>query len=80
MYIMQAGIDFSYSLLLKKTSQVSVTGGYTFEYIENDGVDKSIYSGTYSNETEVLADKKIWIDNLHNSYNHYFRIGVKIIY
>ena len=80
MYIMQAGIDFSYSLLLKKTSQVSVTGGYTFEYIENDGVDKSIYSGTYSDETEVLADKKIWIDNLHNSYNHYFRIGVKIIY
>lgn len=80
MYIMQVGVDLEYSLLIKKSTEVSLCGGYTFEYIENDGVDKPIYSGSYSTKTEVEEAKTAWINNLHNSYNHYFRVGVKIVY
>ena len=90
MYTMQAGIDIEYTFYSKKTSSVSLGFGYTFEFIQNDGVDDGIFTGNYTNlkystdeekkaAKEIIdADKDKWKKHLHNSYNHYFRAGVKI--
>ena len=90
MYTMQAGIDIEYTFGSKST--VSIFAGYTFEFIRNDGVDDGIYTGNYTNlkystEEEKQASQAIvdsahdqWKAHLHNSYNHYFRAGVKIIF
>lgn len=90
MYTMQAGIDIEYTFYSKKSSSVSFGFGYTFEFIKNDGVDDGIYTGNYTNlkystdeEKKVTEDyldneKLKWQNHLHNSYNHYFRAGVKI--
>ncbi len=80
MYIMQASLDFEYDFVMKKTHEVAVTFGYTFEYIENDGVDSPIYAGTFTTVEAVQAARKNWEEALHNSYNHYFNVGVKISY
>ena len=92
MYTMQAGIDVEYTFYSKKYSSVSIFAGYTFEFIKNDGVDDGIYTGNYKNlkySTEeekkaaqdiIDSDKELWKNHLHNSYNHYFRAGVKIIF
>lgn len=90
MYTMQTGIDIEYTCYSKKTSSVSLGFGYTFEFIQNDGVDDGIFTGNYTNlkystdeekknAKEIIdADKNKWKKHLHNSYNHYFRAGVKI--
>ena len=63
-----------------------------FEFIKNDGVDDGIFTGNYTNlnystdeekkaTEEILdAEKEKWQNHLHNSYNHYFRAGVKITF
>ena len=90
MYTMQAGIDIEYTFYSKKSSSVSFGFGYTFEFIKNDGVDDGIYTGNYTNlkystdeekkaTEDYLDNEKLkWQNHLHNSYNHYFRAGVKI--
>lgn len=99
MYSMQAGLDIQYTLFSKKSSNITFSVGYTFEFIQNDGVDQAIYPGDYSNyktyldtiNSETATDaqkqdakskfdsiKEAWKDRLHDSYNHYFRAGVKI--
>ncbi len=92
MYTMQAGIDIEYTFYSKKYSSVSFGIGYTFEFIKNDGVDDGIFTGNYTNlaystdeekkaTEEILdAEKEKWQNHLHNSYNHYFRAGVKITF
>jgi hypothetical protein len=49
-----------------------------FEYILNKGVDYPIFPGTYTTAAEVAMARKRWEANLHNSFNHYFKAGVKI--
>ncbi len=92
MYTMQAGIDIEYTFYSKKYSKVSFGLGYTFEFIKNDGVDDGIYTGNYTDlsystdeekkatEEKLDAEKENWQKHLHNSYNHYFRAGVKITF
>lgn len=93
MYTMQASLDIEYQFKSKKNfAGVSFNLGYTFEFIKNDGVDESIYCGNYSglmldtyeslNKAVKLLDeeKASWQSKLHDSYNHYFRAGVKIIF
>ncbi len=101
MYFIQAGLDVEYTIFSKKSSKVSFSLGYTFEFIQNDGVDEPIYSGPYTgyssyldvinSETATDDEKKeakqkfddlksSWKDYLHDSYNHYFRAGVKITF
>lgn len=91
MYTMQTSFDVEYKFnSKKKDASVSVNLGYTFEFIKNDGVDESIYCGNYSGlaldsysafykAVKVLDEEKaLWQAKLHDSYNHYFRAGVKI--
>ncbi len=82
MYTMQAGINVEYIFTSKKSSEVSIDVGYTFEFIQNDGVSNPIYSGNCTELTEENAEKMLdsWKNKLHNSYNHYFRAGAKIFF
>lgn len=45
MYVCQAGISAEYTFARTKFGQLSLKAGYTFEYIRNAGVGKSIYKG-----------------------------------
>lgn len=80
MYVIQAGISSSYDFYIAKTVLMSFGLDYTFEYIQNDGVDSSIFQGTFSTAEEVTNARNAWEDALHDSYNHYFTISFKISY
>lgn len=45
MYVVQAGFDGEYELAKTKYGKMSLTFGYTFEYIKNAGVNRNIYKG-----------------------------------
>ncbi|MCR5495681.1 MAG: hypothetical protein K6F15_08600 [Treponema sp.] len=100
MAVVRSGLDFSYELVAKKFSSIKIFAGYSFEYIMNDGVDSSIYPGSYVGQAvdkeEIIKAylshqdmspfmkiqnpaewaKKEWVDNLKNTYHHYFKAGV----
>lgn len=84
MYIMQASLyaEWEQRFRHKKTNAGSLTisAQYTFEYINKDGVDTPIYRGTYDSSDTVKAARDGWQAALHDSYNHYFTVGVKYFY
>lgn len=45
MYVVQAGLNGEYELARTKYGKMSLTFGYTFEYIKNAGVNRNIYKG-----------------------------------
>ena len=86
MYIIQAGTFLEYEFNLKKAGRLSISAQYIYEYIANNGVDSNIYSGNYTAETEqgrieqAKSELDAWKDRLHDTYHHYFTIGVKYRY
>ncbi len=78
MLVLQASLDFDVRLSARKGSGALINLGYTFEYIKNDGVDKSLFPGHYETVDEVAAARKEWEAFLHNSYNHFFKAGVTL--
>lgn len=45
MYVVQAGLNGEYELAKTKYGKMSLTFGYTFEYIKNAGVNRNVYPG-----------------------------------
>ncbi|MBQ1629601.1 MAG: hypothetical protein II098_10680 [Treponema sp.] len=76
--MVQSEIDLDFECASRKYVSVVLTAGYMFEYILNKGVDYPIFPGTYTTAAEVAMARKRWEANLHNSFNHYFKAGVKI--
>jgi hypothetical protein len=89
-YTFQIGIKPAWELPRLPRGKLSLTAGYVFEYIYNDGVDTSLFTGyeitdrTKATEGEIKqalrAAKDIWRGALHDSMNHYFTIGIKIVF
>ena len=80
MYVIQAAVFGEYEFVTSRFGRLSVSVQYTFEYIKNDGVDNSIFSGAYETPEAVKADRERWENALHDSYNHYFSVGIKYTY
>lgn len=80
MYLIQGGISVGYGFDLKNAGKINFSVGYTFEYVQKDGIDKNIFSGTYTTIEEVKAAREYWASNLHNSYNHYLVLNFKYDY
>ncbi|MGP1458105.1 MAG: hypothetical protein ACTTKL_02195 [Treponema sp.] len=80
MYVMQASLGLAYEFVKKGLFSAEVSGGYTFEYVKNDGVTKEIYRGRVPNAADAAAARQNWISNLHDSYNHYFNCGIKFTF
>jgi hypothetical protein len=89
-YTFQIGIKPIWELSRLPRGKLSLTAGYLFEYIYNDGIDTSLFTGyeiqdrTTAPEGEIKqalqAAKDIWRSALHESINHYFTIGIKIVF
>ena len=93
MQVYQAGFDVDYTLATSKYGVMTLDFGYTFEHIVNAGVDRDIFrgTGTYDSETgnyqspnktaadveKALAD---WRAALYDVTNHYVRFGLKLIW
>lgn len=45
MYVVQAGLSGAYELARTKYGSLSLTLGYTFEYIKNAGINRNVYPG-----------------------------------
>lgn len=45
MYVVQAGFNGEYELAKTKYGKMSLTFGYTFEYIKNAGINRNVYPG-----------------------------------
>ena len=112
MYTMQAGLNLQYEVYAGKRTKVILDAGYTFEFIQKDGVDDPVFTVVYALPTDYVTvpaeDEGItdemsdeekeavreanrqkqeyrklldgWKAHLHDSYNHYFKAGVKIIF
>lgn len=80
MFVIQGEIGIDYAFVIKKMSTVSLTFGYTFEYFQNYGIDRNIYTGNETTVEEVAASKNAWKNSLIDKYNHYFSIGLKFTY
>lgn len=76
--MVQSGIDLDFECASRKYMSVVLTAGYMFEYIMNKGVEQPLFPGVYSSADEVALARKRWEGNLHNSFNHYFKAGVKL--
>jgi hypothetical protein len=91
-YTFQFGLDAVWELPRFNFGTVSLMAGYVFEFILNDGVDNQMYSrlpphaiagNTYTQpeiEDAINSQKKAWLNNLHNSFNNYFTVGMRIVY
>lgn len=84
MYIMQASIFFEWDQAFKskkrQAGDVTFQAQYTFEYINKDGVDSPIFRGSYDSTDDVKNAKDSWQNALHDSYNHYFTVGLKYFF
>ena len=80
MYVIQAAVFGEYEFVTARCGRLSLSVQYTFEYIKNDGVDNAIFSGSYETPEAVKADRERWENALHDSYNHYFSLGIKYTY
>ena len=79
MYITQAAFGISYEFVKHGAHSVELSGRYTIEYIKKDGVMEDMYTNI-SDLASVAAARKAWVNNLHDSYNHYFNCGIKIMF
>ena len=80
MYVIQAGVNAGYTLKIKNLVSLAFSTEYTFEYIRGDGVNQNIYPGSYSTAEEVQSALRMWRHSLHDSFNHYFTLGLKLQY
>lgn len=88
MYFIQAGFSVECALPRTGAGSLSVTFGYVFEYIRNNGVDTPIYAGLSLGDDDdddavqekVRAAKEEWADSLYDTYNHIFSVGLKYSY
>lgn len=82
MQIFRADIDAEYSIARTQFGAFSFTLGYSFEYINNYGVDKDIYPGTGGGKTKEDAKKALteWRNNLTDVYANYLRFGFKYVW
>ncbi|MDE5899142.1 MAG: hypothetical protein K2H09_07780 [Treponemataceae bacterium] len=80
MYIIQAGISAEYEFRRTKAGVFSISAGYTFEYVRNDGVDSPLYPGTYASAEAVQAARNAWRGALHDSFQNYFSVGFTYVY
>ena len=89
MKTIQAGFDLDYTITATRLGSLSLDFGYTFEHIINAGVDREIFKGygTYDsngnyvcpNKTAADVEKALdeWRAALFDVTNHYIRIGLK---
>lgn len=88
-HVIQAGLDIEYETPVTKFGQFTVSVGYTFEHIINDGVDKNIFTGGKGNfdasgnwvrnadQSDVENALATWRSKLCNKTNHYITFAVK---
>ncbi|MDR1748469.1 MAG: hypothetical protein LBR47_05360 [Spirochaetaceae bacterium] len=88
-YILQLGLDTSWDMPRFRFGTVSVTLGYMFELIYNDGIDKDMYPGqglknadlTNEEKKQAVADAyRNWKKGLRNTINNYVSFGIRFVY
>ena len=79
MYVTQAAFGISYEFVKHGAHSVELSGRYTIEYIKKDGVMEDMYHNI-SDSASVANARNAWVNNLHDSYNHYFNCGIKIMF
>jgi hypothetical protein len=88
--ILQLGLDAAWDVFRLKYGTLSLTLGYVFEFINNDGIDRDMFpgkgatwAGTASQadkEQAVLDAKNLWKAGLKDTVNHYFSFGIKYVF
>jgi hypothetical protein len=91
-YIGQLGLDLIWELPPLTFGAITFSFGYMFEYIYNDGVDRNMFTGyelappPQGGYTEaqiqqgIAKAKSEWKNNLSNRLNHYFTLGMKLLF
>jgi hypothetical protein len=87
-YTTQLGIGAEWRLPGIKIGALSLTAGYTFEYVYNDGIDAQMFTGgtlapAASDDDirkEINKAKENWRDGLRNTINHYVFLGIKYVF
>ncbi|MDR2758264.1 MAG: hypothetical protein LBB78_02655 [Spirochaetaceae bacterium] len=91
-YITQLGLDLIWELPPLTFGTITFSAGYMFEYIYNDGVDRNMFTGyelaspptggyTQAQMQQAISNAKSeWKNNLSNRLNHYFTLGMKLLF
>jgi hypothetical protein len=92
-YTTQLGIGAEWRLPGIKIGALSLTAGYTFEYIFNDGIDAQMFTGReFDSKTDldnashdeiekaISAARKKWRDGVRNTINNYVFLGIKYVF
>jgi len=80
MTVYQIGLNLAYQLpRMTLVGTCTLSFGFTWEYIHNNGVQNAIYSGSTGSGSYETAYKE-WVNNLHETINNYIVFSVKIAY
>ena len=91
MYVFQLGLKASWEAFRRRYGTLTLSLGYTFEFIYNKGVDSAIYSSAVAEavnaaasqsakESIVSSARKNWADQLRNEVNNYISLSAKYSY
>lgn len=91
MYVFQCGLQGTWEAFRKKYGVLELKFGYTFEYINNQGVSSAIYTEeaarainaaptTVEKYLAVYNARRAWKDKLFNEVNNYISLSVKYSY
>jgi hypothetical protein len=88
--ILQLGLDAAWDLPKFKIGTLSLTLGYVFEFINNDGIDRHMFPGkgtlwaesaSQAEKEQAVADaKNAWKAGLTDTVNHYFSLGIRFVF
>ena len=56
MYVAQLGLNAEYTFARTKAGAFSICAGYTFEYVKNAGVNRSIFNGGLCDALKIIKD------------------------
>ncbi|MCI1207886.1 MAG: hypothetical protein LKF96_00365 [Treponema sp.] len=79
MYTCQMGFTGEYTFAHLRFGSVSLKAGYTFEYIHNKGVDEPLFTGS-SEYSDAEDEYETWVSNLHDEFNNYISVSLKLVY
>lgn len=82
MLIVQTGFDTEYTFYTKKAGSITAVLGWTFEYIKNNGVQRSMFNQKIVNPViaDVEANRSAWKAALFDSIANYLSFSVRYTY
>jgi hypothetical protein len=83
-YTFQIGLDGTWDIPGVKFGNLSLSIGYMFEYIHNNGVGNDMFPRLNHNlitlNAEIDAAKAAWKARLHDTINNYIWIGARFVF